>query len=834
MRRREVHTVVFRFLLSIERLTWMLMLGSLLSFTLGANASGAEQPTPTAPAPAAAQPAPIPIVAIPLPEISERAEAILRVLAEMETQAQLNNQISLIEKDFSSKKSGFEAKAKETQAGIEAELPIERLGEFKREWLADSSMLGGWLDTVTDRANWFEQKLGNLDVMRKTWEATREQARQSEAPTIVFQRIDKTLSAIQSTRAKLEKQWTPVLILQNHLSIEKLRAEDKLDALDQAREARRQRLFQLDAPPAWTEQDRIASTGESFRAAVLRDWGRIKTFWEDQHGRIEIHALILILFFSLALSLRLRFGEEAQATPGTEELLHVVRRPASTALLAVLLLNPWLYPYAPRVVLNLLYLILLIPVIRLLVGLLHPSFRPFLIVFGVFFVLDSIRTSIEVLPLLSRMLLLIETLSAVGILIWLMRPVRLTKMAEGPRIPRFVGHGMRVALVLFAVSSFANVLGALSLSKSLGNGVFVSIYAAVGIYAAMRAAQLLMITAVLRFRVVNKLYMVRNHRSKLIRRGMRLIRWVAVIVWFLAALRSFSIEGEILTGLRDFAVASVHVGTIQISLGNILGFIAALYGANLLWRGLRFVLEEEIFKRVELGRGVANAITATLHYVVWFLGGILALGAAGIDMSKFSLLAGALGVGIGFGLQNVVNNFVSGLILLYERPIQVGDTIEATDGIIGNVRRIGIRSSTVRTWEGAELIVPNANLISEKVTNWTLSDRLRRIDLPVGVAYGTNPKRVIDVLAEAVRAHVDVLADPAPEIFFTGFGDSSLNFVMRFWTGEFSRYLAVRSEVAVSVYDALEVAKIQVPFPQRDLHLRSVDPSISFKPEEKG
>ena len=141
-----------------------------------------------------------------------------------------------------------------------------------------------------------------------------------------------------------------------------------------------------------------------------------------------------------------------------------------------------------------------------------------------------------------------------------------------------------------------------------------------------------------------------------------------------------------------------------------------------------------------------------MHYAVLLLGFLLAISAAGVDLNKVSLLAGAFGVGIGFGLQNVVNNFVSGLILLYERPVQLGDMVEV-GGTTGEVRRIGIRSSTIRTPQGAEVIVPNSNLISDRVVNWTLSDRRRRMDIKVGVAYGTDPERVLALLVGVARAH---------------------------------------------------------------------------------
>src|SRR5262249_42934582 len=158
----------------------------------------------------------------------------------------------------------------------------------------------------------------------------------------------------------------------------------------------------------------------------------------------------------------------------------------------------------------------------------------------------------------------------------------------------------------------------------------------------------------------------------------------------------------------------------------------------------RFVLEEDIYPRVTLPRGVPFALSTLLHYFILVFGFFVALGVLGVDFTKTTILAGAFGVGIGFGLQNVVNNFVSGLILLFERPVQVGDTVVIRD-VSGEVQHIGIRSCIVRTADGAEVILPNAVLISDPVTNWTLSNRLRRITLAVGVGYDSDPARVIEL-----------------------------------------------------------------------------------------
>ena len=193
--------------------------------------------------------------------------------------------------------------------------------------------------------------------------------------------------------------------------------------------------------------------------------------------------------------------------------------------------------------------------------------------------------------------------------------------------------------------------------------------------------------------------------------------------------------------------------------------------------------------RIDLAPGLSYAASSLLNYIILALGFVAALGVLGVDFNKVSVLAGAFGVGIGFGLQSIVNNFVSGLILLFERPIHVGDTVEVGN-LQGTVRRIGIRASVIHTGSGADIIVPNSQLVTDKVTNWTLSDRLRRVDLPVGVNYGADPKKVIELLEQVGRAHPDVLPEPAPRALFMSYGDSSINFELRVWPSQFNQSAA--------------------------------------------
>ena len=236
------------------------------------------------------------------------------------------------------------------------------------------------------------------------------------------------------------------------------------------------------------------------------------------------------------------------------------------------------------------------------------------------------------------------------------------------------------------------------------------------------------------------------------------------------------------------------------------------------WVGI--VLEADVLDRLDLPRGVPVTIASMVRYTLTAIAFFLALAAVGVDVSQIAIIGGALSVGIGFGLQTIVHNFISGLILAFERPLAVGDTIQLGE-LEGEVRSIGIRASIIRTFQGADVIVPNGQLISTEVINWTRSDRTRRLEVPVGVAYGTDPGTVIGLLAGVAAGHPRVRPHPEPLCLFQGFGESSLEFLLRFWT-EAEDFPVVRSEVRVAVHDALKAAGIEIPFPQRDVHVRTL------------
>jgi small-conductance mechanosensitive channel len=258
----------------------------------------------------------------------------------------------------------------------------------------------------------------------------------------------------------------------------------------------------------------------------------------------------------------------------------------------------------------------------------------------------------------------------------------------------------------------------------------------------------------------------------------------------------------------------------QLTVLDLLKLAVLLVLVLVLQRFFRRMVTAWLLRRTRLEPSLQYAIGKMSGYAFIVLGFYLALTLSGVNLSSLALLAGAVGVGLGFGLQNVVSNFISGIIILAERPIAIGDRVEV-GSVAGQVTRISLRSTTVLTNDNITIIVPNSDFIANTVTNWSHGDPRVRLRLPVGVAYGTDTDKVRHALLEVATEHPKVLRNPAPELFFLGFGDSSLNFELAVWTSEMtSKPRRFRSELYYAMEKKLRECGIEIPFPQRDLHLR--------------
>ncbi|HTW44467.1 MAG TPA: mechanosensitive ion channel domain-containing protein [Acidobacteriaceae bacterium] len=234
------------------------------------------------------------------------------------------------------------------------------------------------------------------------------------------------------------------------------------------------------------------------------------------------------------------------------------------------------------------------------------------------------------------------------------------------------------------------------------------------------------------------------------------------------------------------------------------------------------VLQKRVLTYTPLEPGQQYAVARVLSYLLFALGLVVGLQSLGLNLNSLVVVGGALGLGVGLGLQAVVANFVAGLILLFEQPVKLGDRIQVGD-TYGDIVQLRGRSTWVRTNDNVVIIVPNSDFINQKVINWTANDRQVRIAVPFGVSYSSNPVEVRDITLSIAGKHPDVLLEPAPEVIFLDFGDSSLDFELRVWTiTQVQTPLTLKSDLYFAIFDAFGKANIELPFPQRDLHLRTI------------
>ncbi|MFN3549419.1 MAG: mechanosensitive ion channel domain-containing protein, partial [Mesorhizobium sp.] len=283
--------------------------------------------------------------------------------------------------------------------------------------------------------------------------------------------------------------------------------------------------------------------------------------------------------------------------------------------------------------------------------------------------------------------------------------------------------------------------------------------------------------------------------------------------------------GDITTWAHRLAT-NITIGTVSFSLVGIATGIVIFFLGYFVTRGFQGWLDGSILARGKVDMGLRNSIRTAVGYAGIALAALIGISAAGIDLSNLALVAGALSLGIGFGLQNIVSNFVSGLILLAERPFKAGDWIVA-GAVTGTVKRISVRATEIETFQRQTVILPNSELINAAVGNWTHKNKLGRVEIKIGVAYGTDPRKVHALLLDIARSHPMVLRNPEPFVFFANFGESSLDFEIRLFLADITSGLGVQNEIRFSIVEAFEREGIEIPFPQRDVNIKGASITVS-------
>jgi len=703
------------------------------------------------------------------------------------------------------------------------DIPRQSIQFMHEGWLRHKAKVDSWGSAMRGRTKDLEGYRDELREQDAIWTVTLEAAVADSAPEVLMERIEATLAEIAAGEKAASDRMGEVIDLQSRLSDQEILLSGALAWVDVRRGKVEAHLFQREAEPIWKARDDLDST---LAERARKTWDHHVDAIEGYVGRrpagfaAQIAVFVLLAVFIAIL--RYRSKRLVADDPSLGQAVLVLSRPVSASALLVLLFTEYFHAAAPVIFMDLMETLTVVPLLVMLLTLTDKRFRSAILATGILYILHKFYGVTTKESLLARFVLLLVSTGGVVVFI---RVLWAARNNEPGLANRAVLAVVRTALFLFSIAFLANVWGSVRLAELLTMGTYDSLWG--GALLVLVVLVLSGITTLsMKSRALQVSRVVRMHADVVGGRIIRVFRLAGILVWASYTLRVFSVRSDLGIGLRAIFNTSLKLGALEISIGAILTFFLTIYASFLISRLVRFTLEEEVLPRVALARGVAGAMTKILHYLIVTTGFFIALTAAGFDLGRVTIVAGALSVGIGFGLQTVVNNFVSGLILLIERPIEAGDTIEL--GMLkGQVRRIGIRSSIIKTFEGAEVIVPNADLISREVTNWTMSDRNRRVEIKVGVAYGSDPNMVMYILKDIAKNSEDVLEYPEPMILFLGFGESSLDFSLRAWTGRFDGWLALSSELTLEIHNALYDAGIEIPFPQRDLHVKSIDERAS-------
>jgi len=680
--------------------------------------------------------------------------------------------------------------------------------------------LEAWQDRLQQQADLLDKNSRAINMQFLFFQSILTDNNIDGMPDALIERINSVIVNLETGKQAIRERLDRALAELTRISSIKLQINEATQIVESGQEQLKRDTLRFDQPPIWRAVATTESSAERLPRELRSRLNSVAEFAVTNEAAIIATLVSLFVVLGSILyarpSIIRRSGESAE----DRNLQPFIERPISLAILLWAVVGPQvLLPPLP-VALNVLRaLIIAVTLWRLLPLISFSAGKKSISGLLALFVLTSL---IDLYPpggLSDRVLLLL--ISAAGMFLYIGFRGSLKALSKQKR-----NLWWRLSLIIASVAPFilfisiaGLLLGAVAFAKHLIVAlarITVVVIATVVIEEALKGLAYLFVSGWGR----RWLRSIRRFPNLAQRRLDGLIRLTMFLIFLSILPRVSSLMSMLYEKLYEVFTSDFSIGTVELSPVDVFALVFSVVIAIYVAKFVRFTLDEDVFPRLPIAAGASAAASRLIYYAL-VLGGIFfALAASGVELSRLTLVMSGLGIGIGFGLQNIVNNFVSGLVLAFEQPFQVGDIIE-TGTLTGRVRLIGLRASRVRTLDGAEVIVPNADLIAGNVVNWTLSDRMRRIDVDVGVAYESDPGKVRSILLQLADESDNVLSSPEPAALFTGFGDSSLDFTLRVWIHEAGNWPQITSDLNEAVKAALDEAGIEIPFPQRTLHIRS-------------
>ncbi len=747
-----------------------------------------------------------PVKAIALGEVVTQAQAAATAIKDQQASLDPDQALQDVNAELPKLISKIDEQSAVDARQSPSTITLRTLQMSQSDWQAISDSLDAEQKELSARVYDLDQMLWDLSQRDATWKATLAAAQAAKAPGAILDQINNARSQIAAAIKNVQNHEAALYEAQNRVAAQAARVKSALDLINKELGTARLQLFEQNGPPLWSSETfahPASGVMVQEKASLKAQAVQLESYLKARIAAVVVHLLILGLLAFGFVWVRGAISARAEKEPALRDAVHIFNVPFANALLIALFAGAWLYPDQPRLLLAALWAAALIPTVIVTRRLIDPASFPILYAAVVAFLVDQVRYIVSPAGIVSRFLFIFELLAGSNFLLIALGFKHLSASApDQTRLKRLTRLFLHVAFFVLVSAGLANVFGYIKLSFLLGDGMLESSYLAVVLYAAVRIVDALALSA-LSIRPFSGLGMVRRHHDQIYAKTTVVIRWVFYAIWVVATLQFFQ-QSDLLWDEINVLLWQHHYSyfNIKFTLGAILAFPITIWASFVISRFLRFVLQEEVYPHMALARGIPYATSTMIHYAILLFGFFAAVAATGTNLSQFAFLAGAFGVGLGFGMQNIMNNFVSGVILLFERPIKVGDTVQI-DTNIGTVERIGIRASVILLPNGSELIVPNGNLISNPVTNWTLSNCERLIEIPVNVASKVDPRHMIDLLTKVALSHPSVLKNPAPKVLLTSLAATGLNFRVQAWIDSSDKWMEITSDLSLAINAAL-------------------------------